>query len=315
MRFTLRQIEHALALAEHRNFREAASALHISQPALTRSIRALEAAMGGQLFDRLSTGVEPTQAGAVFLQRALNLTVESLELQRDVAASLGLSLGTLSVACGPYPGEYLVPAAVGRLLTKHPELAYRLIEMDWGNIPESLLLREIDIAVADISSVKGDSRFRTDVLIDDPLYYVSRRDHPLAARDKLSFEQVQQYPLVANRVPEQMRSFIAVEGPPGETNPLTGVFAPRVEATTLAATKRVLLASDAVSLSPVAHMEADLRSGNLVILNTPPVPLNMNSGFIYLAERSLSPAAEQFILEVRAVKALMDLRAAPFVPR
>lgn len=271
--------------------------------------------MGGRLFDRLSTGVEPTQAGSVFLQRALNLTVESLELQRDVAASLGLSLGTLSVACGPYPGEYLVPAAVGRLLTKHPELAYRLIEMDWGNIPEALLLREIDIAVADISSVKGDSRFCTEVLIDDPLFYVSRQGHPLARCEGVSFEQVRRYPLVANRVPEQMRKFIAVEGAPGETNPLTGNFAPRVEATTLAATKRVLLASDAVSLTPVAHVESDLRSGDLVLLNTPPVPLNMNSGFIYLAERSLSPAAEQFMLEVRAVKALMDLRAAPFMPQ
>ena len=54
---TLRQLTHARTLAQMGNFRLAAQVLHISQPALTRSIQALEAALGVQLFDRMALGV------------------------------------------------------------------------------------------------------------------------------------------------------------------------------------------------------------------------------------------------------------------
>ncbi len=97
MSFTLRQITHAEALARHRNFREAAVELSISQPALTRSIKSLEAILGGQLFDRLSTGVEPTGAGVVFLENARQLLLKSSELEREVGATLGLTLGSLHI--------------------------------------------------------------------------------------------------------------------------------------------------------------------------------------------------------------------------
>ena len=180
MRFTLRQIKHAEAFARYRNFRQAAVELSISQPALTRSIKSLEAILGGQLFDRLSTGVEPTATGGVFLDKARQLLVDSSELAPKVGAILGLAQGSLRIATGPCPEEYLVPEALARLIQQSPRLTYRVSEMDWSQILDSLLTHNFDIAVADISSVDGDPRFDTEPLIDDPLYYVCRRDHPLA---------------------------------------------------------------------------------------------------------------------------------------
>ena len=81
MRVSFRQLGHAMALAKHRNFRLAAEELHISQPALTRSVRALEEALGARLFDRLSTGVEPTPAGEIVLARGRRVLQES-EIRR-----------------------------------------------------------------------------------------------------------------------------------------------------------------------------------------------------------------------------------------
>jgi len=62
----LRHLAHALALAEHRNFARAAKALHMSQSALTRNIETLEERMGLSLFERMRSGVEPTDAGNCF---------------------------------------------------------------------------------------------------------------------------------------------------------------------------------------------------------------------------------------------------------
>ena len=63
MDFDLRSLGHAQALAEHASFARAAKVLHITQPALSRSIQELERRVGVRLFDRARRGVEPTEAG------------------------------------------------------------------------------------------------------------------------------------------------------------------------------------------------------------------------------------------------------------
>ncbi len=66
----LKLLHQALILARHRNFARAAEALHLTQPALSRSIAGLEAALGEKLFDRTRQGVEPTSFGRMLLARA-----------------------------------------------------------------------------------------------------------------------------------------------------------------------------------------------------------------------------------------------------
>ncbi len=73
MDFDLRLLRHARALAEEGSFGRAARALHLTQPALSRSIQELERRTGIQLFDRNKGGVEPTDLGRVFLVHAREL--------------------------------------------------------------------------------------------------------------------------------------------------------------------------------------------------------------------------------------------------
>jgi DNA-binding transcriptional LysR family regulator len=205
-----------------------------------------------------------------------------------------------------------VPEALARLIGQYPELSYRIFEMDWSDIPTSLLARTVDIALADDSSVDDDPRFDTELLIEDPLFYVCRRDHPLANRGHVALSEVRLYPLVANSVPPQMASFVAHPGPSGSIRQDTGVFGARVEVTTFSATKRVLFSSNAVACAPILQVEPELNSGSLTLIRTEPVPLRMNSGFIYLRGRTLSPAAIRFMEEARSIKSVMDVRTTEF---
>jgi len=312
MRFTYRQILHADAVARHRSFREAAAELFLTQPALTRSIKSLEASLGGQVFDRLSTGVEPTRLGEVFLAKARLLLLESDGLERDVDAILGLQQGLLSVATGPYPGEYLVPEAMARLVKEYPTLTYRLSEMDWRTISDAILARTVEIAIADIGIASADQRLEVELLIDDPLFYICRPGHPLANQRDVSFEDIHHYPLVSNSIPPKMNDFLSNPGPSGSIDHTTGRFEPRIEVTTFSATKRVVMSSDGVTLAPISQVESELNSGSLTVIRTEPVPLRMNSGFIYLTERTLSPMAVRFKEEVRRVKSHLDERSARF---
>ncbi len=66
----LKRLRHLTALVQHGNFHRAAEALHLTQPALTRSIQALEAHVGAPLLTRHRTGVEPTELGRLLLRHA-----------------------------------------------------------------------------------------------------------------------------------------------------------------------------------------------------------------------------------------------------
>lgn len=66
----LRQLRHFVALAEHQHFARAAAAVHLSQPALSRSIQALESQLDCTLVDRHSRGVSLTAHGHLVLEHA-----------------------------------------------------------------------------------------------------------------------------------------------------------------------------------------------------------------------------------------------------
>lgn len=310
MRFTLKQIQHAEVLAQHRNFREAAQALYLTQPALTRSIKSLESHLGGRLFDRVATGVQPTKAGYIFLDRARQLLTKTQDMERELSALLGMETGSFTLATGPCMGDYLVPEAMARLIREHRKLNYRLHERDWADIPTTVLEQEVELAVADITSACDDPRFETELLISSPLYYTCRRDHPLANRRNVPLEDVGLYPLAATSLPPHMAGYLSSPALSQSTIQEDGRPAPKITVNCYATTKRVLLGSDAVSLVSPCQVESELVSGTLTFIDTEPVPLRINLGFISLARRTLSQPAIHFMEEARSMKLPIEERAA-----
>src|SRR3546814_6974731 len=82
----LRHLVHAKSLADEGSFRVAAAKLGLTQPALTKSIQALEAEVGVRLFDCSRKGIAPTAAGAALLRRAAGLLDGMADLQAELRA-------------------------------------------------------------------------------------------------------------------------------------------------------------------------------------------------------------------------------------
>lgn len=315
MRVSFRQLSHAMALAKHGNFRLAAAELHISQPALTRSVRALEEALGARLFDRLSTGVEPTPAGEIVLERGRRVLQESDDLKRALVDLLGMVRGSLVISTGPFPGDALVPDAVAALMQRAPDIHCLVREVDWTGVPRQLLDRESDLAVADIGEVEDDERFATELLITDPFYFVCRSQHPLAGKRRVDHSDFGPYPLVGNRVPGRVARFLAAgaagPGAPGAAGP----FRVKIDVATFAAARRILLGSDAITMAPLAQVAAELRAGSLILLPTELAMPRMRSGLIFLKGRSFSPAAALFAEQLRRLKGDLDRQTADLSTR
>lgn len=302
-----RQLLHCRELASHRHFGRAAETLGITQPALTRSIQNLERLLGVRLFDRRRGRVEPTPFGELLLQRGERILVESEELIRQFQLLRGLEVGELCVGAGPYPGEMSVHRAVGNLVLKHPNVHCRVNLCDWRRATYDVLSREVDISVAELSEAENEPLLVTRIVGNHPLTFFARSGHPLATSRKLSLDRVFAFPLAGTRGPARMTRYFPKDlGAAGRIDSSNGDFVTAIQVDSVTAAMQVVMASDAIGAAPLRLIETEVQHGVLAALSYRAQWLRLQYGFIYLRDRTLSPAAEAFMREVEAVELLWD---------
>jgi DNA-binding transcriptional LysR family regulator len=296
---TLKQLSHALTLARYGNFHRAAEAEHLSQPALSRSIRSLENGLGAQLFDRQAAVVTPTLYGEALLQRAKAIFAETEEMEREILLLKGLDAGSFSVATGCFPAELSTSRALGELVKRHPNLRCHSIPANWRNIIELVLSRFIDLGIAEISTLKEIEDVQIDAIADYPVVLFCRRGHPLLGRKKLSKSDLDHYPLALPRVAPRVASIFPGKG---RIDAKTGDLIPSIEVGNMAEARTIVLTSDAISATTLLQIEPWLRSGELDILRYRKPWMKLDYGFITLRRRMLSPATELYMQLVRAIE-------------
>lgn len=124
----LRQLEYALAVAEHDGFTRAAAAMHVAQPSLSQSVRTLERELGSPLFHRLGRRIALTPAGEAFLGPARQLLRDLDTLRAAVADVVGLRGGHLDLVALPTLAVDPLTELIGAFRTAHPEVTVRLAE-------------------------------------------------------------------------------------------------------------------------------------------------------------------------------------------
>jgi DNA-binding transcriptional LysR family regulator len=295
----LRHLRHALALAETGHYARAAKACHISQPAMTRSIQALESALGVQLFDRNREGVEPTEFGRLLLRHAAGLDMASRELEREVQLARGLEVGELTVGVGPFGGAALVGPVVARLNLLYPKLHIRIVVSPWKELPEKLRSRMVDIVVAEMSDIAVLSDMEAAPLSTFRALVVCRAGHPLAHMETATPADLFRYPLAGPQLPAAAQKHIQSLMPAAMRDGLPRLGLLAVECDSSAILKSILLSSDAVSMMNRFMIEAELGRGELVCVNRIDVGLRMRYGAGWHAGRTMSVAATEFLRILR----------------
>jgi DNA-binding transcriptional LysR family regulator len=299
----LRHLRHALALGRYRNYARAAEALHLTQPSLSRSIAALEAELGVQLFDRSKNGVRPTAFGELLLQRGAALLEGEAEFRREIQLLAGLEVGTLCIGAAPYPVEISVGTAVARLLGAHPHLRVEVLCADPDEIARRVLAGQFDVGIADPRTIPETPRLRCELLTSHPLYLACRLGHPLTGRDSLLLDDVLRYPL-ATTVLAGAQGIAASGGRnAGLLDKASGVFTPAVHVNSLSLARRIAQESDALFPATAEMLAADLAAKKLVTLSFRAPELRTEYGLITLADRSLAPVTSAFLDVLRKVEA------------
>ena len=188
MSFNLQQLNMVTTIVSCGSLGRAASALNMTQPALSRAIQRLEASVGAPLFERHTKGMHLTAMGAALLPHAISLQHDAAHAREEIDALRGLAKGVIKVGAVGSVASLVLPVAIGRVLDKWPNLRVEVIEGVWDRLAEGLLTHEIDLALSMTGLETDEISAISDCRWTDRSYVVAAMDHPLRKKRKLRLD-------------------------------------------------------------------------------------------------------------------------------
>lgn len=290
----LKRLKHLVALADERNFGRAAQRLHLSQPALSRSVQLAESELGLLLFDRSKTEINCTAAGSFVVERARKLLFDSHCLERDIGLFRDRGLGDIALGVGPFPACTLLPELLIELRLRYPAINTRVEVNNWQYLVEHLHSEELDFFVADVRDVPRDSDLTIVSIGHQHGRFYVRNAHPLPDNTPIHPTAIIPYGVASVRLPTELKTILrqALGLQAHEPLPLS------VECDDVSVLKRVTDSSDTILASTDAAVREEVASGQLralALVGMPPLYSEM--GVVSLKGRSFSPMA-QFAVEM-----------------
>lgn len=177
-RFSVRQLEYAVALADTLNFRKAAQQCNVSQPSLSAQLAQLEESIGVRLFERDRRRVIMTPQGAevIALARVVLRAVDDVETSARRAADP--FAGTLRIGVIPTVSPYLLPRIAPALRRDYPHLQVRWSEDKTAALAQQLESGTLDAMLLAREAQLGDVAM--DVIAEDRFLLAAAGTHPLA---------------------------------------------------------------------------------------------------------------------------------------
>lgn len=180
----LRLLQSYLVMVEEGSLSAASRRLHVSQPALSQQLRALEEELGEALLHRRSRGVEPTAAGEVLLAHARGLLAQAERLRGEFHRRRDLESGSVVFGIIPTLAPYLLPQWLGPFRKEHPRMVLSIHEERTDQLVPQVVAGELEFAIlSDVpSGGQGRGSLQLRELFREPLLLALPESHPLALR-------------------------------------------------------------------------------------------------------------------------------------
>jgi DNA-binding transcriptional LysR family regulator len=294
MKLDVREMRQVATIASEGSFAKAARALHISQPALSRSIQEVERKTGFKIFERSREGAMLTDAGRSFMLQASDILALADNMERELALIKGLDVGEVHIGVGIYVSEMFVSEAIAHFAKPNSQTRIRLLNEQPNMIAQRLRRREVDLAVGDPAWLEPATDIRVTRLNQHQGYLVARANHPLFAKRGLHLKDVLTYPFVTMALVPNRLALMgkALKGAELEQQRLMEKWNPAITVNSITSMKSIAAASDAIVLVSLKMVRHELERGELAVL-----PINLSwirppFAIMHLAHRTLSPLAQ-----------------------
>jgi DNA-binding transcriptional LysR family regulator len=215
---TLVQLRHLLSLAQTGSFSKSAEALFLTQPALSRSIRALEAELGQPLFDRIGRHSELTPYGREAVERARDVVLAADDLHQSSRFAGDGQDGVLRVGMGSGPGAMLMTPLLLTMAQERPRLRLEIARGGTDLLVQALRERTLDALVVDARWLRPAPDLLAQHLHDMRGCFMVRPGHPLLVRAEggggLKFDELLRYPIASTPLSDETaRALVERFGP------------------------------------------------------------------------------------------------------
>jgi DNA-binding transcriptional LysR family regulator len=201
---TLVQLRHLIELATNASFSQSAVKLHLTQPALSRSIKALEGELGQPLFDRIGRKNELTAFGAHIVQRARVLVDEANELRQTSVQLKKGEIGQFRIGMGSGPGAMLMTPMLMLMATHYPRAHIDISRGSTVLLVQALRERLLDALILDIRSLQPSLDLKIEAVQEMAGAFMCRPGHPLARKRSVPFAMLRDYPVASTPLSDEV---------------------------------------------------------------------------------------------------------------
>lgn len=203
----LRQIRYFLKIAEAASFTAAAANVRLTQPALSRQMKALERDLGVELFLRNSKGAVLTETGRTLYAHAGAIVRRIEQVEAELRDRSAIPSGRVTIGITPAAGEVLIPPLIERYKAAYPAVDICVRQGFSASIEEWLSSHKVDLAVLPFldQRQKGMVAFP---LVRQTLFVVGRPGHPIFSRPSCSIGALAKLPLILPNRPHSVRTLL-----------------------------------------------------------------------------------------------------------
>jgi len=287
----MRQIQVFLAISEHLNFSRAAEKIYLTQPTVSGHLKNLENFLKVQLVDRSGREVRLTSAGEIFLPFARRIFALQEKARKEMRLYAGAEHGKLEIGGSNTPGQYILPAVIGRFTQSRQQTKVTLRIEDSQSIIDLVGDGELELGL--VGNPPTDKDFISIKCQGDELYLVASPARGRSISSPLSLETLRKLPfIIREKGSGTRRSMLSVLQQRGLTKleDLNLV----AEMGSAEAVRQAVKNDLGVTIISNLCVDEDLKNGNLQQLSLPDGPIKRDFYLIYNRDRRLSPLAELF---------------------
>ena len=273
-----------IKVAETHSFSDAADALFITQPAVSKRIAALESNLNVKLFDRIGRQIHLTEAGTRLLPKAKRLANDLNDIKRSMTLQMDDVSGELNIATSHHVGLHRLPKTLKRFQLEYPQAEIKIDFTQSEDAHRQIIKGEAEIGIITLSS-QSENMLNAIPIWSDPLQCVVSLDHPLARLDDVDVIELSKYPCVLpheNTFTRQIAEKVfAVNN-----------VRPQVKMNTNNLDTLAMLVSIGWGWSLIP---STVVNDQLAVVNLPALNVERKLGVIHHKQRTLSRAASAFI--------------------
>jgi DNA-binding transcriptional LysR family regulator len=287
----LSKLEVFSVVTQEGSFSAAAERLHLSQPAISRHMQELEAALGIRLFKRLRRGVALTPGGEILSEYTEKILWLVREAEGELTDVRQLTMGQVHIGATPGVSVYLLPGWTRSFTSTYPNLTVSLSTDTTGGVIECLLSGRIDLGIVEgeLEALQRED-LESIVLQDFELVLVVGKDHPWAANDSIAADALREHRFVTREPGSRTRVWI--DEMLGKRNIEPHLIA---EFDNPEAIKEAVMDNVGVTILPTYAVARERKAGLVHTLRVDDLDMHRQLKLLWDSARPFSPMTRAFL--------------------